>query len=71
MKKQLHDIDNVPEQTVELTKRLKSIDRIAPQLTIEHSSSQRIGVIKGKLAIPDTIDAHNEEVLRLFTGAPA
>lgn len=28
----------------------------------------RIGVAKGKFEVPDTIDAHNEEVARLFRG---
>ena len=29
---------------------------------------QRIGVAKGMFEVPDTIDAHNDEVARLFTG---
>lgn len=29
---------------------------------------QRIGVAKGKFEVPDTIDAHGEEVARLFMG---
>ncbi len=29
---------------------------------------QRIGVAKGMFEVPDTIDAHNEEVARLFMG---
>lgn len=29
---------------------------------------QRIGVAKGKFEVPDTIDAHNEEVAQLFMG---
>lgn len=29
---------------------------------------QRIGVAKGKFAVPDTIDAHSDEVARLFMG---
>ncbi|NMF96143.1 type II toxin-antitoxin system prevent-host-death family antitoxin [Aromatoleum toluolicum] len=33
------------------------------------SAGQRIGVAKGKFEVPDTIDAHNEEVARLFLGA--
>ena len=31
-------------------------------------AGQRIGVAKGKFEVPDTIDAHNEEVARLFMG---
>ena len=27
---------------------------------------QRIGIAKGKFDVPDTIDAHNEEIARLF-----
>ena len=30
---------------------------------------RRIGVAKGKFQVPDTIDAHNAEVARLFLGA--
>jgi prevent-host-death family protein len=30
-------------------------------------SGQRIGIAKGVFEVPDTIDAHNEEVARLFT----
>jgi len=30
---------------------------------------QRIGAAKGKFEVPDSIDAHNEEVARLFMGA--
>jgi len=31
-------------------------------------SGQRIGVAKGLFAVPDDIDAHNEEVAELFLG---
>jgi prevent-host-death family protein len=31
-------------------------------------AGQRIGVAKGMFEVPDTIDAHNDEVARLFTG---
>ena len=29
----------------------------------------RIGVAKGRFEVPDTIDAHNEEVAQLFIGS--
>lgn len=29
---------------------------------------QRVGVAKGKFEVPESIDAHNDEVARLFTG---
>jgi antitoxin (DNA-binding transcriptional repressor) of toxin-antitoxin stability system len=32
------------------------------------SAGQRIGIAKGKFEVPDTIDAHNDEVARLFMG---
>lgn len=32
------------------------------------STQQRIGVAKGQFAVPDTIDAHNDEVAQLFLG---
>lgn len=31
-------------------------------------AGKRIGVAKGLFEVPDTIDAHNDEVARLFTG---
>lgn len=40
--------------------RLVPIDTMA--------GGQRIGVAKGKFAVPDSIDAHNEEVAQLFMG---
>lgn len=32
---------------------------------------KRIGIAKGKFEVPDTIDAHNKEVARLFLGDSA
>ena len=32
------------------------------------SPAQRIGIAKGRFTLPDSIDAHNEEVARLFAG---
>lgn len=32
------------------------------------SAGKRIGIAKGKFKVPDSIDAHNEEVARLFLG---
>ena len=32
------------------------------------AAGPRIGVAKGAFAVPDNIDAHNEEVARLFLG---
>lgn len=31
-------------------------------------TGQRIGVAKGLFEVPESIDAHNDEVARLFTG---
>ena len=31
-------------------------------------AGKRIGVAKGKFKVPDSIDAHNEEVARMFLG---
>ncbi|MFN3985111.1 MAG: type II toxin-antitoxin system Phd/YefM family antitoxin [Rhodocyclaceae bacterium] len=31
-------------------------------------AGQRIGVAKGRFEVPDSIDAHNDEVARLFMG---
>lgn len=32
------------------------------------SAGKRIGIAKGKFKVPDSIDAHNEEVARIFFG---
>jgi antitoxin (DNA-binding transcriptional repressor) of toxin-antitoxin stability system len=40
--------------------------RLVPMETAP--AGQRIGVAKGKFEVPDTIDAHNEDVARLFMG---
>ena len=34
------------------------------------TSSVRLGVARGLIEVPDTIDAHNDEVARLFIGSP-
>lgn len=34
-------------------------------------AGKRIGVAKGKFKVPDSIDAHNDEVARLFLGGQA
>lgn len=34
-------------------------------------SENRIGVAKGRFVVPDDIDAHNDEVARLFSGKVA
>lgn len=33
------------------------------------ASGQRIGIAKGLFVLPDSIDAHNDEVAKLFLGA--
>lgn len=33
------------------------------------SAGKRIGIAKGKFKVPDSIDAHNEEVARMFAGS--
>lgn len=43
--------------------KLVAIDATAP--------SQRIGVAKGLFEVPDDIDAHNDEVARLFLSSDA
>ena len=34
------------------------------------STHQRLGIAKGKFKVPDNIDAHSDEVARLFLGSP-
>ncbi len=32
-------------------------------------AAKRLGIAKGKFEVPEDIDAHNDEVARLFTGS--
>ena len=36
----------------------------------ELSAGKRIGVAKGKFSVPDTIDAGNAEIAKMFLGEP-
>jgi len=40
--------------------------KLVPMETVP--TGQRIGVAKGKFEVPESIDAHNDEVAKLFTG---
>ena len=44
-------------------------DRLVPLESAP--AGKRIGVAKGKFKVPDSIDAHNDEVARLFLGGQA
>ncbi|HLA34001.1 MAG TPA: type II toxin-antitoxin system Phd/YefM family antitoxin [Rhodocyclaceae bacterium] len=42
--------------------------RPAAKLVPIETAGQRIGVAQGAFEVPETIDAHNDEVARLFVG---
>lgn len=44
----------------------RPVAKLIPMDTVP--AGQRIGVARGKFEVPDTIDAHNKEVARLFKG---
>ncbi|MCL2656336.1 MAG: type II toxin-antitoxin system Phd/YefM family antitoxin [Betaproteobacteria bacterium] len=59
-------IEQGQEREIIIARNGRPAARLVPMETV--SAGQRIGIAKGKFEVPDTIDAHNEEVARLFMG---
>jgi len=62
----VEDIEQGREREIVIARNGRPAARLVPVGTAP--VSQRIGVAKGKFEVPDNIDAHNEEVARLFQG---
>lgn len=54
------------ESEIVIARNGRPVAKLVPLETIE--IGKRIGVAKGLFAVPDNIDAHNEEVALLFLG---
>jgi hypothetical protein len=54
------------EQEFVIARNDRSTTKLSPVKPTQ--SANRIGVAKGRFAVPDTIDTHNDVVARLFLG---
>ena len=59
-------IEQGQEREIVIARNGRPAAKLVPMNTIP--VGQRIGVAKGKFEVPNTIDAHNDEVARLFMG---
>ena len=57
-------IEQGREREIVIARNGRPAAKLVPIDTVP--GGQRIGVAKGKFEVPDTIDAHNDEVARLF-----
>lgn len=60
-------IEQGQEREIVIARNGRPAAKLVPMDTVP--AGQRIGIAKGKFKVPDDIDAHNEEVARLFLGA--
>ncbi|MBS0461333.1 MAG: type II toxin-antitoxin system Phd/YefM family antitoxin [Proteobacteria bacterium] len=54
------------EKEIVIARNGRAAAKLVPMET--SASHLRLGVAKGKFTVPDDIDAHNEDVARLFHG---
>jgi antitoxin (DNA-binding transcriptional repressor) of toxin-antitoxin stability system len=54
------------EREIVIARNGRPVAKLVPMDTVP--AGKRIGVAKGKFKVPDSIDAHNEEVQRMFLG---
>ena len=59
-------IEQGQEREIVIARNGRPAAKLVPMDSVH--GGHRIGVAKGKFEVPDTIDAHNEEVARLFRG---
>ena len=63
----MDDVESGREEEVIIARGGRPAARLVP-LTTTQPVARRIGVARGKFVLPDSIDAHNEEVAALFYG---
>lgn len=59
-------IEQGQEREIVIARNGRPAAKLVPMETVP--VGQRIGVAKGKFEVPDTIDANNSDVARLFVG---
>jgi antitoxin (DNA-binding transcriptional repressor) of toxin-antitoxin stability system len=62
----VESIEQGREREIVIARNGRPAARLVP--IDKEPSGKRIGVAKGKFKVPDSIDAHNAEVARLFLG---
>lgn len=62
----VESIEQGREREIVIARNGRPVAKLVP-LDAE-SPAQRIGIAKGRFTLPASIDAHNEEVARLFAG---
>lgn len=65
----VESIESGAEMEIVIARNGRPVAKLVPINAAE--GGNRIGVAKGKFVVPDSIDAHNDEVARLFAGAKA
>ena len=61
-------IEQGREREIVIARNGRPAAKLVPMDTVP--TGKRIGVAKGMFEVPDDIDAHNDEVARLFLGGP-
>lgn len=59
-------IEKGEEREIVIARNGRPVARLVPMDTAP--AGKRIGVAKGRFKVPDSIDTHDEEVVRLFLG---
>ena len=59
-------IEKGQEREIVIARNGRPAAKLVPMDTVP--VGKRIGVAKGRFEVPDSIDAHNEDVARLFLG---
>jgi antitoxin (DNA-binding transcriptional repressor) of toxin-antitoxin stability system len=62
----VESIEQGQEREIVIARNGRPAAKLVPMDSIP--VGKRIGVAKGKFKVPDSIDAHNKEVTRLFLG---
>lgn len=63
-------IEQGQEREIIIARNGRPVAKLVPLDTVP--PGQRLGIAKGKFEVPDSIDAHNEEVAQLFfSGEPS
>lgn len=62
----VESIEQGQEREIIIARNGRPAAKLVPMDTAP--AGQRIGIAKGKFEVPDNIDAHNDEVARLFMG---
>ena len=65
----VHELETGAETEFLIARNGRPAARLVPLSSVQPDRSLRIGVAKGRFEVPNNIDLHNEEVLRLFEGS--